>query len=261
MRRPLRLGSALVQGQDTEGSVTSCRGSPAGDRTGSGHPSQGDGMAEPTVHRPPAAITRPFAEAHIGPARDLWRETEHMCLSSADGPDDLRAFLLRNPGCSVVALEDGRFVGTCLCGHDGRRGHLYHLAVAGTDSGSGWWQGAWTRFVRQGSGNATHSSPARARMGSSSGSLRGGTGVTTCTSVRFARSPVGARPWRARSVPHTELPGTRGVDSESWAIHARHSSVVNTVTPMSVSSSTPRSYTPEMASAAATILKSRSLAS
>lgn len=86
-------------------------------------------MAESTTHRPPAALIRPFAEAHIGPARDPWRETEHMCLSSADGPGDLRAFLLRNPGCSFVAHKEGRLVGTCLCGHDGRRGYLYHLAV------------------------------------------------------------------------------------------------------------------------------------
>ena len=43
-------------------------------------------------------------------------------LSSADGPDDRRAFLLQNPGCSFVAHKEGRLVGNCLCGHDGRRG-------------------------------------------------------------------------------------------------------------------------------------------
>lgn len=48
------------------------------------------------------------------------------------------------------------------------------------------------------------------------------------------------------------------VDSE---IQARHSLVVNTLVPMARSSSSPRRYSPEIASAATTILKSRSLAS
>jgi ribosomal protein S18 acetylase RimI-like enzyme len=29
-----------------------------------------------------------------------------------------------------VAVEDGRIVGAILCGHDGRRGCLYHVCVA-----------------------------------------------------------------------------------------------------------------------------------
>ena len=38
-------------------------------------------------------------------------------------------FLRRNPTTSVVALEDGKIVGSILCGHDGRRGCLYHVCV------------------------------------------------------------------------------------------------------------------------------------
>lgn len=38
-------------------------------------------------------------------------------------------FLKRNPGISVVAEMDGRVVGAILCGHDGRRGCLYHVCV------------------------------------------------------------------------------------------------------------------------------------
>ena len=94
-------------------------------------------MAEPTANRSLEPTVRPFAEAHIDRARDLWQATEHMCLSSADSPRDLRAFLRRNPGCSFVALDEGRLVGTCLCGHDGRRGHLYHLAVSRSHRPSG----------------------------------------------------------------------------------------------------------------------------
>ena len=35
----------------------------------------------------------------------------------------------RNPTTSVVAEKDGRIVGSILCGHDGRRGCLYHVCV------------------------------------------------------------------------------------------------------------------------------------
>ena len=35
----------------------------------------------------------------------------------------------RNPTTSVVAVEDGKVVGSILCGHDGRRGCLYHVCV------------------------------------------------------------------------------------------------------------------------------------
>ena len=47
--------------------------------------------------------------------------------------DDSRAgvekFLKRNPTTSVVAEKDGKIVGCILCGHDGRRGCLYHVCV------------------------------------------------------------------------------------------------------------------------------------
>ena len=38
-------------------------------------------------------------------------------------------FLKRNPSTSVVAVEDDKIVGSILCGHDGRRGCLYHVCV------------------------------------------------------------------------------------------------------------------------------------
>jgi ribosomal protein S18 acetylase RimI-like enzyme len=38
--------------------------------------------------------------------------------------------LAGNPGLSLVAELDGAVVGAVLCGHDGRRALIYHLAVA-----------------------------------------------------------------------------------------------------------------------------------
>lgn len=59
----------------------------------------------------------------------LWRETEGVGLSSADEPEKIEAYLARNPGLSFVARAGGQVVGAVLCGHDGRRGLLHHLAV------------------------------------------------------------------------------------------------------------------------------------
>lgn len=60
----------------------------------------------------------------------LWQVTEGMGLGESDKPERLAAFLGRNPGLSAVATQgDGALVGAVLCGDDGRRGYLHHLAV------------------------------------------------------------------------------------------------------------------------------------
>lgn len=69
--------------------------------------------------------------ADIPAALALWRVTEGLGLGDSDRPERLAAFLERNPGLSAVAvLGDGGLVGAVMCGDDGRRGYLHHLAVA-----------------------------------------------------------------------------------------------------------------------------------
>lgn len=68
--------------------------------------------------------------ADIAAARRLWQAVEGVGLSAADEPAALASFLDRNPGLSFVAEADGALVGAVLCGHDGRRGYIHHLAVA-----------------------------------------------------------------------------------------------------------------------------------
>jgi N-acetylglutamate synthase len=60
---------------------------------------------------------------------NLWKTTEGVGLSDADSKDNINMFLQRNPGLSLVAEYGGELVGAILCGHDGRRGYLHHLAV------------------------------------------------------------------------------------------------------------------------------------
>jgi ribosomal protein S18 acetylase RimI-like enzyme len=70
-----------------------------------------------------------FTMSHYEAAMALWRETPGVGVSSADEPAAIQAYLARNPGTSFVALAEGRLVGTILCGHDGRRGYIHHVAV------------------------------------------------------------------------------------------------------------------------------------
>jgi len=60
----------------------------------------------------------------------LWRRTEGVGLNESDTRRAIVAYLRRNPQFSFVAEDDGRIIGAVLCGHDGRRGYLHHLAVA-----------------------------------------------------------------------------------------------------------------------------------
>ena len=60
----------------------------------------------------------------------LWMRIKGFSIRSIDDSQEgVERFLKRNPGISVVAEEDGRIVGAILCGHDGRRGCLYHVCV------------------------------------------------------------------------------------------------------------------------------------
>jgi N-acetylglutamate synthase len=60
----------------------------------------------------------------------LWRRTDGVAQNESDTEDAIAAFLRRNPGMSSVAIsEAGAVIGAVLCGSDGRRGYLHHLAV------------------------------------------------------------------------------------------------------------------------------------
>lgn len=67
----------------------------------------------------------------------FWREQEGIGLNDSDSREGVAAYLKRNPGMSLVAHTGGKLVGTVLCGHDGRRGYLHHVAVAKSQRGKG----------------------------------------------------------------------------------------------------------------------------
>ncbi len=64
-------------------------------------------------------------------AHQLWMAIPELGVSRAfDTRERLEAYLERNRGLSTVARDNEQLIGTLLCGHDGRRGSLYHLGVA-----------------------------------------------------------------------------------------------------------------------------------
>ena len=61
---------------------------------------------------------------------ELWMTIKGFGIRSIDdSKEGVERFLKRNPTTSVVAEMDGKIVGSILCGHDGRRGCLYHVCV------------------------------------------------------------------------------------------------------------------------------------
>jgi N-acetylglutamate synthase len=74
---------------------------------------------------------RPMTADDYDEVADLWRNTEGIGLDEhVDAREGIAGYLARHPGLSFVARQEGRIVGAVLCGHDGRRGYLHHLAVA-----------------------------------------------------------------------------------------------------------------------------------
>jgi ribosomal protein S18 acetylase RimI-like enzyme len=69
---------------------------------------------------------------HYNDVLKLWRQCDGIGLDrKVDNKNEAAIYLFRNAGLSFVAMDKRKVIGAVLCGHDGRRGYLYHLAVAG----------------------------------------------------------------------------------------------------------------------------------
>ena len=80
---------------------------------------------------PAMIVYQEFSKADCQEVLAFWQAIKGLGLNPLDDtPAAIGVFLDRNPGFSFMARRDGRIVGALLCGHDGRRGAIYHLAVA-----------------------------------------------------------------------------------------------------------------------------------
>jgi N-acetylglutamate synthase len=73
--------------------------------------------------------TREFSISDYDAALELWQRVEGLEIAEGDDRECVAHFLARNAGLSRVATDGSVIVGVVLCGHDGRRGYIYHLAV------------------------------------------------------------------------------------------------------------------------------------
>ena len=74
---------------------------------------------------------RPMTADDYDEVHALWMTIKGFGIRSIDDErDDVEKFIKRNPRTSVVAVLDGKIIGSILCGNDGRQGSLYHVCVA-----------------------------------------------------------------------------------------------------------------------------------
>jgi ribosomal protein S18 acetylase RimI-like enzyme len=69
----------------------------------------------------------PLQNSDYPAAMDLWNRVEGV--RATETAAEFEMFLARNPGLSIAARSGEKLIGAVMCGHDGRRGYLYHLAV------------------------------------------------------------------------------------------------------------------------------------
>ncbi|MCD4829968.1 MAG: GNAT family N-acetyltransferase [Candidatus Cloacimonetes bacterium] len=68
----------------------------------------------------------------------LWSDTEGVPLNVSDSIASIEKYLRRNQHTSFVAKDmRNRVIGAILCGHDGARGYIRHLAVSAPHRNNG----------------------------------------------------------------------------------------------------------------------------
>ncbi len=68
----------------------------------------------------------------------LWENSKPgVGIGRSDTREEIAKKLQRDPDLFIVAVDEGRIIGTVIGGYDGRRGIIYHLAVDQTYRGNG----------------------------------------------------------------------------------------------------------------------------
>jgi len=82
--------------------------------------------------QPPQVTLRTFSfPQDYSAVLELWEQAgPGVHVGRSDQPEEIHKKLQRDPDLFLVAEMGGRIIGTVLGGYDGRRGIVYHLAVA-----------------------------------------------------------------------------------------------------------------------------------
>jgi len=59
----------------------------------------------------------------------LWTEVPNVESNQLQSKDKLERFLRKNSSYNLVCQVNNKIIGTLLCGSDGQRAHIYHLAI------------------------------------------------------------------------------------------------------------------------------------
>lgn len=78
-----------------------------------------------------------FDIEHYDAVYALWEAADGVGVDESDSRESIERYLQRNAGLSLVAFADEQLIAAALCGHDGRRGYLSHVAVADSHRGQG----------------------------------------------------------------------------------------------------------------------------
>lgn len=73
---------------------------------------------------------REFLPSDYDAVMTIWQSADGVTIRDVDAREPLTAYLVQHRGLSFVAVTDDQVVGAVLCGTDGRRGYLNHLAVS-----------------------------------------------------------------------------------------------------------------------------------
>lgn len=86
-------------------------------------------MGSHSDHARRAFQVRALAAEDYGACLLLWARCGHASMPAWEDPTVLMRLIVRNPSICCAAEHGDRLVGTLLCGHDGARGCLHHVAV------------------------------------------------------------------------------------------------------------------------------------
>jgi N-acetylglutamate synthase len=121
----------------------------------------------------PSVTLRTMRISDYDAALRIWEKSEGLSLTKDDAKPGISLYLRRNIGLCFVATIGGRVVGTVLCGHDGRRAVLRHLAVVPSQRKKGIGRALVERCLK---GLRTH-------------------GITKCNLYVMNDNPEGLRYW------------------------------------------------------------------
>lgn len=82
-------------------------------------------------------IYRKIQKSDYDQINELWQSIDGLGISESDSEENITQFIENNPHLNYLCENKESVLGTILCGNDGRRGYIYHVAVRKDFQGKG----------------------------------------------------------------------------------------------------------------------------